>query len=102
MRRAAKVDANQAEIIAALREAGVSVLPLSAFGEGLPDLLVGINGVNFLLEVKSRRGTLTPSQQAFFRGWRGQAVIVRSSEEALAAVGRGIGRSGNVEHRHIG
>ena len=52
MRRAAAVDANQSEIVAALRKAGVTVTPLHQVGGGCPDLLCGFRGVNTLLEVK--------------------------------------------------
>ena len=52
MRRAAKVDANQTEIVKALRQVGASVQSLAATGKGCPDLLVGIRGLNFLIEVK--------------------------------------------------
>jgi hypothetical protein len=52
VRRAAKVDANQREVVAALRGAGASVQLLHAVGEGCPDLLVGYKGLTMLLEVK--------------------------------------------------
>jgi hypothetical protein len=55
VRRAAKVDANQREVVAALRGAGATVQLLHAVGEGCPDLLVGYRGGNYLLEVKGRQ-----------------------------------------------
>jgi hypothetical protein len=86
-RRAAKVDANQQEIVRALISAGCSVYPI---GQPL-DLLVGRAGVNYLLEVKNRDGRdkLEPLQQLFLRDWNGHAAVVRSAEDALAAVGLG-------------
>ena len=52
MRRAAKVDANQAEIVQALRQIGAVVQSLAAVGNGCPDLLVGYRNRLFLLELK--------------------------------------------------
>ena len=49
MRRAARVDANQAEIVAALRQAGASVWII-----GIPvDLLVGFRGMTIAVEIKT-------------------------------------------------
>lgn len=94
MRRAAKVDANQSEIVAALRGVGCSVQPLHAVGGGVPDLLVGTGGVNMLVEVKdgskppsARR--LTPDQREWHEAWRGNVCVVSSVPEALTLVGCG-------------
>ena len=87
MRRAAKTDDNQRPIVAALRAVGATVKPLHAVGAGVPDLLVGYRGVNYLLEVKSRRGRLTADQVVFFDQWRGAAQVVRSVDDALKVVG---------------
>jgi hypothetical protein len=46
---AAKVDANQAAVVAALRKIGASVQPLHGVGAGVPDLLVGFQGRNWLI-----------------------------------------------------
>ena len=92
MRRAAKVDANQREVVVALRGAGASVQLLHAVGEGCPDLLVGYKGLNMLLEVKDgskppSAQKLTPQQEIWHRDWRGHRVVVNSPEAALAAIG---------------
>jgi len=55
----AKVDANQADIVEALRAAGCFVQSLAGVGKGNPDLLVGSEGKWFLLEVKD--GSKSPS-----------------------------------------
>jgi hypothetical protein len=52
MRRAARTDSNQTEIVATLRSLGCSVQMLHAVGAGCPDLLIGIDGQNLLLEIK--------------------------------------------------
>ncbi len=93
MRRAANVDSNQAEIVKALRDAGCLVRSLAAMGQGMPDLLVGCNGVLYLVEVKdgskppSKRG-LTPQQRDFFEEWAGYPVTVAVNPlHALTVVG---------------
>ena len=83
----AKTDSNQADIVKALRKAGCSVQSLHDVGRGVPDLLVGRNGVNYLLEVKSEDGKLTPVQDIWHKKWRGQALIVRNPKDALRVVG---------------
>lgn len=92
MRRAARVDRNQAEIIDALRAIGASVEPLHFAGRGMPDLLVGLGGVNYLLEVKDgerppSERELTPAELEWHGAWRGRVVIVASVNDALAALG---------------
>jgi Holliday junction resolvase len=85
-----RTDANQKEIVEALRTAGASVFVVSSVGAGLPDLLVGYRGNNFLLEVKNLAGRgerLTPRELEFMDTWRGHVAIVRSPEEALEACG---------------
>ena len=88
--RAKRTDANQSAIIAVLREVGATVVDLSAVGKGVPDLLVGHRGVTYLLEVKNVKGKnkTTPDQDIFYAWWRGGPVhIVRTADEALAAIG---------------
>lgn len=87
MRRDAKVDHNQNEIVSALRQIGASVYPLHFAGRGCPDLIVGFRGRNFLLEVKTERGRLNTVQSDFHRSWRGQTAVVREAREALIAIG---------------
>ncbi len=87
VRRAAKTDRNQGEIIAALRAVGASVRPLHMVGQGFPDLAVGFRGGNYFLEVKAGAGTLTPDELEFQFTWRGAVAIVRSVDEALSAIG---------------
>ncbi len=91
MRRAHRTDANQQEIVRALRQIGASVAVTSAVGDGFVDLVVGYRGKNILLELKDgskppSAQKLTTDEQAFFATWRGFAVVVRSVEEAIAVV----------------
>ena len=91
-RRAAKVDANQGEIVAALRQIGASVHPCHGAGEGFPDLAVGWQGQTFLLEVKDGNKppsarVLTPAQVEWHLNWRGHKAVVINVREALEAIG---------------
>lgn len=85
MRRARRADANQAAIVEGLRAAGRTVEVLSDVGRGVPDLLVGLGGRNFLLELKAVKGTLTPDEAQWHERWRGTVAVVRTVEEAIAA-----------------
>lgn len=91
MKRAAKVDGNQKAIVAALRKAGCSVQSLASVGRGVPDLLVGCAGRNFLLELKDSSKPpsarkLTGDQQTWHDDWRGHVVIVETVADALRVV----------------
>ena len=104
MRRAAKRDESEPDIVAALEAVGATVQRLSA--DGVPDLLVGWQGRMWLLEVKlplTARGAVQPGRNLTSKGglgdathaqvkwwgwWRGPAVtVVRTPDEALAAIG---------------
>ena len=92
MRHAAKIDANQEEIVRLLRQCGCSVQSLASVGNGCPDLLVGRQGRNWLLEVKDgsripSQQRLTPLQAVWHEAWRGQVVTVRSRDEVAKALG---------------
>lgn len=93
-RRAARVDTNQREIVAALRQMGASVQLLHTVGAGCPDILVGWRGngsgpVNLLVEIKdgakpASARKLTPAEADFHAAWRGQVAIVETIEDAIA------------------
>lgn len=81
MRRHAKVDANHAEIVRALRQAGATVQSLAEIGDGCPDLLVGASGRTLLIEVKDSaqppsKRQLTDDQMRWHGAWRGGALAV--------------------------
>jgi len=82
--RAAKIDANQPEIVQALRSMGASVQHLHSVGQGCPDLLCAISGVgNFLVEIKDgskppSKQKLTPDQIDWHCQWRAPVYIVNS------------------------
>ena len=84
MRRAARIDANQSEIVDALRSAGAQVQSLAAVGRGVPDLLVGFRGRLFLFEVKQPGAALTPDEARWHGQWGDMPLfVVRSVDEAL-------------------
>lgn len=88
-----KTDANQAEIVAAYRDCGISVAITSDVGGGFPDLVVGgyhqkrDRNITVLVEVKTEGGTLTLDQVEFHETWRGEIYVVRNITEALAIFG---------------
>lgn len=94
MRRAAKIDANQSEIVAALRAIGATVAVTSTVGQGFPDICVGYRGRSILMEVKDgskppSERKLTPDQELFHAAWRGEIVVVKSASEAVEYLMRG-------------
>jgi len=88
MRR--RTDANQKDIMDDLRACGCTVASLSNVGKGVPDLLVGVSGKNYLLEIKNPKGrgtAKTPDQKDWHEEWRGSVFTVTTTEEALKAMG---------------
>ena len=81
MRRAARVDATQAEIVHALERSGCRVWNIRE----PVDLLAMRAGRLYLIECKSRRGSLTSAQERFLaEGW--PVSVCWSAEDALRAV----------------
>ena len=85
MRHAKRVDANQDQIVVALRAAGAYVWII-----GLPvDLLVGYKGYTFLVEIKrTAKSRFTPLQTDFFESWGGGTLArIDSPDAALRMIG---------------
>lgn len=88
MRRAARRDDNEQEIVKALRKAGAFV----AYIDTPCDLIVGYQTKTILLEVKDgskppSARKLTPNEQKFFDEWTGGPLfIVTCVDEALATL----------------
>ena len=85
MRYAARVDANQTQIVSALRAAGAYVWII-----GLPvDLLVGYKGHTFMVEIKDgSKKRLTKLQADFFENWSGSTLArIDNPEAALRMIG---------------
>ena len=79
MRRAARVDANQEQIVSVLRASGATVWII-----GLPvDLLVGYKNHTFLVEIKTdSKKRLTKLQKDFFENWSGGTLCRIDNPEA--------------------
>lgn len=97
MRRAAKTDYSQADIVECLRKIGAKVAITSALGNGFPDLCVAFRGKWYLLEVKDDR--LPPSRRRLTedeRLWHEEfspyapVIVVHNRIEALKVVCAGI------------
>lgn len=87
MRRAARTDDNQDEIVKALRKCGFQV---EIIGKPV-DLLVANRQRTFILEVKNEDGAdrLTQYQIEFLARWPGEFHIVKTVSQALeAALGK--------------
>jgi len=88
MRRAARVDANHSEIVKVFRQLGCSVLSLAALGKGVPDLLVAVHGITWLVEIKAGKAKENALQTAWGASWQGSRALVRDIEEAESVVKR--------------
>lgn len=96
MRRRAKSDGNQAEIVKQLRRIpNLSVVVTSRVGQGYPDIVVGFQGVNFMMEIKDPKQSpsqrkLTNDEEHFQRNWRGQYAVVTTIEDCVSVIAKGI------------
>lgn len=90
--RRGRVDGNHKEIVKALRDVGASVQSLADLGKGVPDILVGFRGDNYIMEIKDWRQPpskrrLTPDEKKWHQLWAGPVCIVETPGEALAVIG---------------
>ncbi len=84
----AKRDKNESDIVKALRMIpGVSVVLLSA--KDIPDLLIGFREVNYLIEIKNKKGLnkVLEGQAAFRENWNGQTAVAHTLEDILGILG---------------
>jgi hypothetical protein len=79
VRRAAKVDQNQGQIVAALRKLGYTVQT------GVDDILVGGDGHNLWVELKApgKEKQLKPSQEKLRDEWEGAYMITSDLQDIL-------------------
>lgn len=87
--RAAKSDANQPEIVKALRQVGAIVTDTHRNGDGFPDIAVLYRGYVHVIEIKMPGGTLTKAEKKWHSLWGDSEFvhIVYSVDGALAAIG---------------
>lgn len=88
MRRAAKADDNQPQIVKAFRQLGFDVAHTHTIGKGFPDIVVGRNGINTLVEIKDGKKVksqkqLTADEKEFHENWRGKIIIIESVEDVI-------------------
>jgi hypothetical protein len=88
MRKRARTDENHTEIAHVFRQLGCSVVSLAPLGNGCGDLLVGVNGINLLVEVKDgsqppSRRRLTRDEKVFHELWGGQICVIESLTDAV-------------------
>lgn len=78
-------DLTHADVVKALKGCGCSVRDASQIGDsGGPDLIVGMVGRDFQVEVKSDDGELSKDQVDFIEAWRGQPIVVLwSADDAI-------------------
>jgi len=58
---------------------------------GVPDLLAGINGHNYLFEIKDpdkspSKRKLTEDEEKWHSAWKGQVHIIHTAEEAIQII----------------
>jgi hypothetical protein len=75
MAYAKKVDANHSQIVKVFRDLGCSVFDTSRVAGGFPDLVLGVNKITCLVEIKSSsEAKFTSAQNLFMMHWKGSAV----------------------------
>ena len=90
--RASRVDDNQAQIVAELRQCGVTVQHLHIVGQGCPDIMCGWMGRNYTFEIKDHdkapsRRRLTEDEEDWHKEWGGQVDVILATEDALKVMG---------------
>lgn len=93
MRRAAKIDVNQPEIVKAFRALGYIVAHTHQLGSGFPDIIVSRllpskHKFTALIEIKDgykpkSSQKLTPDEVEFHAKWQGEIAIINSVDQVL-------------------
>ena len=87
MRRAARIDENQPEVVETFEKMGASVLHTHQLGQGAPDIVIGYKNKNVLIEIKDSKKPpskrrLTPDEEKFHKLWKGDIRVVESADDA--------------------
>ena len=85
------VDKNQNEIIKAFEQCGCSVLNCARIGSGFPDLVVGFQGNNYLVEVKNPANSygkkgLNSNQIEWANNWPSPVLVARTLDDVVRFV----------------
>jgi Holliday junction resolvase len=86
-----KIDDNQTQIVKNLRKLGYSVAVTSGLAKGFPDIIVGKNGKNWMIEIKDgdkppSKRTLTDPEIKFHAEWQGQIAVCNNIDEVLKII----------------
>jgi len=76
-----KVDSNQVKLVKHARKLGASVQHLHAVGGGVPDVIIGYQGKNYLCEVKTEQGKLNALQVKWHSDWTGHSCVIRTEND---------------------
>lgn len=93
MRKAARVDDNQKEIVKQLRQIpNLSIAITSQLGKGFPDFIIGYKSLNYMIELKDgskveSKRKLTPDEVIFHESWKGQINVCNNIEEIFKLIG---------------
>ena len=93
MRRRPRLDNNHQQVVAQLRAMpGVTVCSLASIGDGCPDLVVGYQGQNYLIELKNpewnpAKRKLTPDEENWHSEWMGQVDTCETVAEVAVVIG---------------
>lgn len=74
-------DTNHAEVIAAFKALGWSVIDTSQLGGSVCDLMVARGGRTVAVEVKTAKGKVKPGQTAWLASWPSETAIVRTVKD---------------------
>lgn len=78
-----KHDKNHGEIVAILEKLGATVIDLAAVGHGVPDIIIGFRGMNFLAEIKQPKKQLSIGQLNLKLWWRGGKIHTLRTERDI-------------------
>lgn len=85
--RISKKDKSQPQIEKELKELGFSVSSTHEVGDGFPDIVVGILGLNTLFEIKNTvQDKLNELETKFHQSWQGQLNIAHSTEDVIHSI----------------
>lgn len=82
-----RADANARELDDLFLAWGCSLLVLDHAGDSIPDRLVGVAGLDCLVEYKAPKGRIRPGQAVFARFWRGRRDMARDRADVMRIVG---------------
>ena len=87
MRRAAKVDDNQGDIVALFRRLGWSVLLIHQIKNAC-DIIVAIDGITVAVEIKDGKKQpsqrkLTQGERKFKDGWNGHWYLIETEDDVI-------------------